>query len=371
MKAHNVLPIEETLPAEQTYENCKKHGELLEYFCPQCEEAVCVTCTCDPQHEEHCDQIVGLKTGLKELKALMNKVCEEIKQNAKKVEKCAEILKQETDSIKEYKETLSAKCEEVETILNQMKEKLQVITELYEPLKNSNKEINTHFADVKKQLTEINDLQQCSDVDFIQKIKECRTNCDRVMNDTKIILNRIITIPENIKHDIKIVGDVGKLETKKLRLADFSQTEKPEIKGETEQKVRISPRQAGKNNELKNLELLSEIKPGGTVDMRNPLEVVSVGDGTVILVDKELKYLQRSNTEGEVVRKHQVTLNQNVPIKMYRKKLKRLTTLTQQIKCKSSCVYGNYMFVASSGNVITKISLDSSDGSIKCSPRGV
>ena len=146
LKAHNVLPIEETLPVKQTHEKCKEHGELLEYFCPKCEEAicvmctcecekaVCVTCTCDPQHEEHCDQIVDLKTGLKEQKASMNKVCKEMKQNAKKVEECAEILQQETDSIKEYKEALSAKCQEVETIINQMKEQLRVITELYQPI---------------------------------------------------------------------------------------------------------------------------------------------------------------------------------------------------------------------------------------------
>ena len=101
-----------------------------------------MTCTCDPQHEEHCDQIVDFKTGLKELKASMNKVCQKMKQNAEKVEECAEILKQETDSIKEYKEALSAKCEEVETILNQMKEQLQVIIELYEPLTNSHEVVS-------------------------------------------------------------------------------------------------------------------------------------------------------------------------------------------------------------------------------------
>ena len=67
----------------------------------------------------------------------MKKLCQEFKQNAKKVEVCAEILKQDTDSIKKCKDTLSAKCQEVETVLNQMKEQLKVITELYQPLKNS------------------------------------------------------------------------------------------------------------------------------------------------------------------------------------------------------------------------------------------
>ena len=99
VKAHNILPIEETLTVNETHENCKEHGDLLEYFCSQCEEAICAACTCDPDHEEHCEQIVDFKTGLEELKASMNKLCQEFKQNAKKVEICAEILKQDTNAM--------------------------------------------------------------------------------------------------------------------------------------------------------------------------------------------------------------------------------------------------------------------------------
>ena len=318
LKTHKILPIEETLPAEQTHEKCKKHGELLEYFCPQCEEAICVTCTCDPQHEQHCDQIVDLKKGLKELKASMKELCNEFEENAKKIKQCAEILKRDTESIKECKDTLSAKCEEVETILNKMKEQLQIIIELYEPLKNYHQEINTYFKDIQKQMTEIKKLQQGSDIDFIEKVKECRRNCDRVMIDTQMILNRKITFPENMKQNIKIVGDVGQVKRMEVSLkekllaktqSEVAQREEPQIKPDTQHVLRTSQRQTDKKNELNNLELLSEIKPGGPIEMRNILEVVSVGDGTVILVDKELNYLQRINTEGNIVKIYQVALN--------------------------------------------------------------
>ena len=361
MKTHNVLPFEDTLPVKQTDEKCKHHGELLEYFCAQCEEAICVTCTCDSQHDAHCDQIVDFKTGLQELKASMNKLSEEIKQNAKKVEVCAAILKQDTDAVEECRVALSAKCQEVEMILNQMKGKLKVITELFQPLRKTREGINTHFAEVQKQITEINNLQQGSDIDFIRKIKECRRNCDRVMHDTQMILNRKITIPQNMKHNIKIVGDVGKVKRIELTLKekvmaktqpDIVLREKPQMKPATEQVLRPSPRQTDENNELNNLELLSEIKPGGTVDMRNPLEMVSVGDGTVILVDEELKYIQRINTEGKVVRRYQVTLS-------------------QQADYLSASVYGNCLFVASSDKDITKMSLDGSGCNIEYKPEGV
>ena len=362
MKAHNILPFEETLPVEQSHEKkCEEHGELLEYFCPECEETICATCTCDPQHEHHCDQIVDFQTGLKEIKASMKKLCQELKQNAMKVEVCAEILKQDTDSIEECKNTLSAKCQEVEIILNQMKGQLKVITELYQPLINSREEINTHFADVQKRITEINNIQQCSDIDFIKKIKDCRRKCEGVMNDTKMILNRKITIPENMKPNIKIVGDMCQVKIKEVSLKekvmaktkpDVALREKSQMKPDMQQVLRPRPKQTDKSNELINLELLSEIKPGLTVVLRNPLEVVSVGDGNVILVDEELNYIQRINTKGNVVRIYQVTLN--------------------KFACYgSACVYGDYLFVASSDKVITKMSLDGSGCNTEYKPEGV
>ena len=363
-KAHNILPFEETLSVNETHEKCKDHGDLLEYFCSQCEEAICAACTCDPNHEEHCEQIVDFETGLKELKASMNKLCQEFKENAKKVEVCAAILKQDTDTIDECRIALSAKCQKVETILNQMKGQLKVITELYQPLRNSREEINTHFADVQKQMTEINNLQQDSDVNFIRKMKECRRNCHHVMNDTKVILNRKITIPENITHNIKIVGDVGQVKTKEVSLKqnvmaktqpNEAQGEKPQIKAEAEQELRPRPRESDKYTELNSLELVSENKkPGETVVLgpEHLSEVISMEDGTVIPVIRGLNYLQRINTEGNVVRKYQVTLS-------------------QQVRYKSACVFGDYLFVATSDNVITKMSLDGSGYNTEYKPEGI
>ena len=347
---------EEKIDLDKNHEQCKNHGEMLEYFCPQCEEVICVTCTCDPQHIQHCEQIEDFKTCLEELKESMNELRQEFKQNAKKVEEYAKIVKQDTDTIKEYKDALSAKCREVEIVLNQIKEQLQVITELYEPLTNSQQEINTHFTDVRKQMTEINNLQQGSDINFIRKIKECRRNCDRVMNDTQMILNRKITIPGTIKHHI--ADDVAQVKAIQLSLhgkvmsrlhTNVTLTEKPQIAPDTQQVRRPSPKQI---NELNNLELLLEINPEGTIHMINPLEVVSVGDGTVFLVDEELNYLQRINTDGEVVRKYQSPLN-------------------EQVKYKTASVYGDYLFVATSDDSIRKMSLDGSNDSITCKPKGI
>ena len=150
--------MEKTQTEGKHQEKCKQHGDLLEYFCPQCYEAICVTCTCDPQHEEHCDEIVDLKTGLQELRQTMSKLCETFKDNVKKVEIYSEMLKQDVDSVKESKKNLSAQCQEIEKFLNQMKRQLQIITEFDEPLVSACQEVDIHLTVLKKQMSEIQKL---------------------------------------------------------------------------------------------------------------------------------------------------------------------------------------------------------------------
>ena len=176
LKSHQIFPKEKTQIEGKHQEKCKQHGDLLEYFCPQCYEAVCVSCTCDPHHDQHCDQIVDLKTGLQELKQYMNKLCETFKDNVKKVEICSEMLKQDVDSVKESKKDLSAQCQEMEKFLNQMKTQLQIITEFNEPLVSACQEVDIHLAVLKQKMSEIQNLNQDTDGNFIQKSRECRLN---------------------------------------------------------------------------------------------------------------------------------------------------------------------------------------------------
>ena len=358
LKSHLIFPMEKTQIEGKHQEKCKEHGDLLEYFCLPCEEPICAACACDSQHEEHCDQIVDLKTGLKELKASMNELCETLKDNVKKVEICSEMLKQDVDSVKESKKNLPAQCQEMEKVLNQMKKQLQIITEFNEPLVSACQDVDIHLAVLRKQLSEIQNLNQATDGNFIQKSRECRLNCERIMFETEEILKRKLKIPENMKQNITIIGEVVQVKTKDVCLKDKVESQiKPikeqEIRTKLEKEQKQGTQSPDKNEveELNNIQFIREIKRGGTVDMRDGLELVSVGDGTVILVDSELNYLQRINTEGKVVRKYQITLN-------------------KQEYYNSACVYGSCLFVLTSDNVITKMSLDGSDGSIKYKPEG-
>ena len=363
LKSHQIFPLEKKLPVDQCQEKCKDHKELLEYFCTSCEEPICVVCTCGPQHEEHCYDIVEFKAGLQGLKASIKELHQELMECAKNVEICTEALKHDMDSLKENKEELSVKCKDMEAILNELKHQLNILTELEHPLKTSCRELNVHLADVQKQITEINDLNTSSDIEFIQRTNICRTNCNRIINDTQVILNKTIIIPENTKQNIEIVGDVVQVNTKEVHLKDklvekskpgVAISEKQEIKPGSEQVMGANLRRVDKNQnkEINNLDLMLEIKAGETLDIRNPLELVSVGDGTVILVDTGLSFLQRINAEGKVVRKYHVPLN-------------------DRTYCKSACVYEEYLFVVTSDYVITNMSLNGSGRIIIYEPKGI
>ena len=284
--------MEKTQIEGKHQEKCKTHGDLLEYFCPQCEEPICAACACDSQHEEHCDQIVDLKTGLKELKASMNKLFETFKDNVKKVEICSEMLKQDVDSVKESKKHLSAQCQEMEKVLNQMKIQLKIITEFDEPLVSACQDVDIHLAVLRKQLSEIQNLNQATDGNFIQKSRECRLNCERVMFETEEILKRKLKIPENMKQNIRVIGEVVQVKTKDVCMKDKVESkvkpvkeQKIQTKSEKEQKQGNRNPENNELEELENIHLMKEITKGGTVDMKDPLEIVSVRDGTVILVD--------------------------------------------------------------------------------------
>ena len=356
LKSHTILPIEKTIQEEKLNETCEEHGEVLEHFCPECKEPICIVCTCDPQHEEHCDKIVDFKTGLKEEKESMNKVSRDVREYGRKIEKCVGMLKEDMDSLKESKNDLSSKCKDVESMLNLVKQLLNNITELDQPSITACEEMNTHSANVQFQITQINTLNQKSDMDFIQSAKDCLRNCDRIKSDVETDLNKAFVIHDNIKETIKKVNDVVHGTEKEMCLEDRVQVQdqvnvKFKMGKQTKSELVQQDARLAEVSESGNPHLLLDVKPGKFFVMESPLQVVSVGDGTAILIDKHLSYIQRIYYEGNIVIKYQIQ-NKNV-------------------KYKCASVHGGYLFVATSDNAITKMSLDGSGCTMSWEPQGL
>ena len=355
LKTHQIFPIERKPVADKNHEKCEDHKEVFEYVCTQCEKPLCAACVCDPQHEEHCEKIVNFKFGMSEMKKTMKKLHDKFKVNAKDVEVCAKMVKRDMDSLKECKKFLSAKFKDVETIHDKIKRQLNIVTELEPTVTTAYKGIIVHLADVHKQMKLMNGLSQLSDVALAQISREYSSKCDCIMNDTQQILNSKITVLQSTKQDIEIVGDVD-LKTKEVSLREkLKSNPQPgaslageiQSKSTTLEEARPSSRQA--RNLKNNLQFILEIKQEGPVYMKDPSEIISVGDGTVILLDYELDCIQRLYPKGNIVRQYNIALN-------------------NEVKYKSACVYGGYLFVATSDNVITKLPLDGTGSSAKYRP---
>ena len=344
MKAHEILPRKETQPAGKVHQMCEKHAELFEYFCCSCVQPLCAICTCDSQHEEHCEHILDYEAGVQELIQSMDKLHEAFKENTKKAEVCAKILEQEMDSLKESKAALSAKCKDVAVLHVKLKQQLCLINELDEPLRTASHRINKVLADVEMQMAHMNSNR--SEADFIDHWGKCKL----IMNTTEEITNKKIVLPVKTKKNCKLV-ELVKLNTRELclkeKIAETLCGYKPKERQTKSfrKKSRYTATEVDKHEEL-----VLEIKPDRSIDIEIPLEVVGVGDGTVILVDYNLNYLQRIDTEGNIVN-------------MYNFKTK--------VNHRSACVYGEYLFVATSDNLIRKMPLDGCGYSEKYKPEGV
>ena len=98
----------------------------------------------------------------------------------------------------------------------------------------------------------------------------------------------------------------------------------------------VTEEQTKSEPELQGKRLVSVIKPGGEVVIEDPWEVLSFNDGTVLLVDTSLSYIQRLDTKGGVTEIYQLYGGYNV---------------------RSACVFNKHLLVASSDNCITKMAL--------------
>ena len=153
--------------SDENHNKCKNHGELSEYFCGSWEEAVCVVCTCGPQHEQRCDNILDFKTGQQESKMSLNQLQTECNNNDRNVEDSAEMVRLDLVLLQEYKKDLSVQCENIETALTKMKQQIIFLSALQHPVVTAYREINTHLVDVRKHKTEINNLIKSSGTDCI------------------------------------------------------------------------------------------------------------------------------------------------------------------------------------------------------------
>ena len=313
LQSHSIVPIETERTNKKDHEKCEKHDQLLEYFCSLCVNVLCAVCLFEPEHEGHSDKILDCKTGIKKFTDSVYQTFNSFKTKNKNLDLCIDIIKEEYNTIIGAREALTKKCQSVALVLDKLRNQLNVVTELEMKSKNRLQAAKEHQQKVQSHITYIEDIYKVKDhlKDFLYHSGEWCRKSEQLIEVTSGIYNQKLNNSKFLSCNIKI-PHVPNLEFNEVRVRE---------------KVQSS---------LQGKQLILNIQPGTHVKFQDPAEVVSVGDGSVILVDKALNYLQRVDQQGKV-------------IQFYR---------TQFSGIKSACVYGKFLYWSNGVNCIAKMQLD-------------
>ena len=334
LKSHNVVQIEINIPIDMT-ERCKRHEKALDYFCPLCEDVLCVACLCEPEHDEHHDKVLDYQTGIEQFKKSLTKSQETLREKSMLMAIGIKMVTEESCVINEIKKRLSAKSKDLEELQNKLRDQLATIDDLGQADEFLNEKALELMQQLQNHMEETEEINILNKSEYVPQAKEWRAKCSKLTENTNLILGENLRGANCLSCNIKI-PDIAKLEIEEKPLR-----EKVEmfLESAKRQDIRKVEKREGIFQNVPQFELMLDFKDGSDVIMGEPCEAEKVGDGTIILVDTKLSYIQRINIKGDVIKKYHMQFN-----------------------VKSASAYKNFLFVVEIGTTtIKKVSLETAE----------
>ena len=318
LQSHNIVPLERKRTNEpEDHEKCVKHDQLLEYFCSHCEDALCAVCLFEPTHEGHSDKITDRVSGIALFEESFNEILSTFKAESKYLPFSVFIIRENDKSFNKVYEMLTHKCQSLKILLNTLKKHKATVLESTHLSNKALHEIELHWEQVQKHMADTDGLQKEKEnlKTFSYNSKEWCTKSTQLTRVTNEILNQKmnylnINYFSNFLSKI-VIPDVSKLEFNESTVSE---------------KIECVLRDKGRN-------LVLKIQESATLKLEDPAEVISLGDGTVFLVDKGLNLLRKIDPQGKVT-SH-----------FYRREFQSI---------KSACVNSPSLFVTDGINSIVK-----------------
>ena len=354
LKSHHLVSMKEEADAEPSpVENCKIHNEERNLFCLHCEEAICVLCL--SQHIEHKHHILELDAGMKAFRRRLDVCYANCAEFSELIQLCGNSVEKDLKKLATAKNELSTICEDLEEKLLKMKTKCKEVESLEESLENIKKllEGQSKQADkLKKEKIIINTSPKGSKK-FVSEAKDWHKRASQLLAEGREIMVYKYKVVEYKPGTLNLVGSLGDLEIKEASLKNHLEIDLANEKVQKSPSKRVSFSSDVKPKEftMEKPKLVLEIKPGGDIEMNGAQEVISVGDGTILLVDTKQEYVQRINKDGKLIRKYYV-----------------LDKRPHIVHIVSASVYNGYIFVAAR-NVITKMPLNGSGDAYVSRPK--
>ena len=272
---HKIKIIKED--KSQKADICQVHTQPLDYYCSECQIALCFHCMFIKEHKGHENKITDIEQGVSGLKKVIAGIKQELLQSDRILKRKIRYINQEINNMEASNKKLVSLRELLEHHIKLTAESTQILSEHQQELQNQMvtlKEKEMESGSLQKEIEEFTGQT------YLMAATEYLSRAKSVIKDLQKPADGFTTakyIPGNLR------GGVGNLQFKFHATRQFSTEE-------------LS---------LKNLELINEIQ-AGVLQVTDPQEILSVGDGTVILVNEGLDDLQRIDIEGNVVQVYSV-----------------------------------------------------------------
>ena len=260
---------------------CQVHTQPLDYYCSECQIALCFHCMFIKEHKGHENKITDTEQGVSVMKKVIEGINQELLQSEIILKKKIRYITQQRNTMETSHKELVSLRKLLEQHMKQTAESTQILSEHQQELENQTLTLKDMERESETLQKEALDIEEFTGNTYLMAATKYLSKAKSVIKDLQKPVDGFTTakyIPGNL------CGDVGNLQFKIHPTRQFSAEE-------------LS---------LKNPELIKDIQAGGTLQIKNPREILSVGDGTVILVNQGLDDLQRIDIEGNVVQVYSI-----------------------------------------------------------------
>ena len=339
---HSVETIELELSNKKTYQKCKVHEGPLNSFCSSCIEFLCGKCIREKHHVEHQVKIVDLNKGLNEVKELIATRNATLDEKLNELYLVDDLLKKEKHFLEKTKTDVSDKQKKVKKLLDKLNNDLEQLCDCEKSLTNLHEAAKKQKMDLESLKAQSADLEKVNLIANLPTFKDWQTKSEDIIESIELTQSKKFVCAEYIPHSLEKIPQTEQVNIQEISLRSMKERN-------IQENIEKEDDDDKETGNIKEREVSLE-----NVKLREPRDIVSLGDGTVILVDEKLSFVQRIDPEGNVIKKYS---------------LGKFSMFGTYIS--SACVFGKYIFLASFDDTIKRLLLDEQGGTKTYKPKGI
>ena len=278
LKSHLFHAIAKEDSCEKGIGMCKVHKQILEYYCTECHITLCFDCMYINEHSGHEEKVIDIDNGTLQMKNQMLNLNHKFVKQSEAIQNLLTYMKRDMEKMNAANNQLTDIQKELQQNLRHAKESQKTICDHQELLSQKMEslvQLQTLSTILFEDYIVLEDL---TGSDYINKAKVYKEQQQELMKQMQKPSESYVAL-DFIPGEFS--GNVGKIET---TLRDSQQF------GQNLKELTVSKPV-----------LYKQLKSWGGLTIQDPEEILSVGDGTVIFVNKGKSELVRIDKTGRVI----------------------------------------------------------------------